>query len=270
MTVADIPPPRTRPAAAHLAGRADPDRVVGDLLRQRAELAPTDPRRHLLWCRAVAAGVPTALAMARRYGSRGEPIQDLQQVATLGLIKAVNSYDPERGRQFWAYATPTIAGELKQYFRDSGWAVQVPRRHKELRNRMNHNRDRLTQTLRRLPSPADFAEHLGTGVDEVIQAVLAGNGYQATPLTATEERDRPGRAVDALGVQERGYELVEVREWIRFALTRLPIRERSVIVMRYFGEMSQSQIAAEVGLSQVSVSRLIARTLPRLRQYLWD
>jgi len=165
---------------------------------------------------------------------------------------------------------PTIAGELKHHFRDSGWAVRVPRRCKELQHRMNRSRDLLIQRLRRMPGPADFAEHLGTGTDEVIQALRAENGYDTTPLTLAGGTAGPDRPPHGLGVSERGYELVELREVINHALTRVSRRERSAIVMRYFGEMTQAEIGAELGMSQVAVSRLLARTLRRLRRHVRD
>jgi RNA polymerase sigma-B factor len=272
MTVVDLP---SADGSAYDARPYPRDACpVGELLSRGAALARTDPRRRQLRHRAVAAGVPTALALARRYADRGEPLEDLRQVAIIGLIKAVNSYDPAQGARFWAYATPTIAGELKHHFRDSGWAVRVPRRYKELQHRMNRCSDELAQRLHRLPRPADFAEHLGIGADEILQALRAGNGYGTTPLPAAAGADRgdPGvdRAGGGSGGPERGYELVEARDSIDRALRRLPRRERTVIELRYFGELSQAQIAAAVGLSQVAVSRLITRTLRRLRPYLDD
>jgi RNA polymerase sigma-B factor len=243
---------------------------IDDLLRRRAALPPTDPEYDRLRQRAVGAGAPTAVGLARRYADRGEPLADLQQVAMLGLLKAVDGFDPGQGTAFWAYATRTITGELKHYFRDSGWAVQVPRRCKELQRAVNHSRDELIQRLRRLPRVDDFAEHLGTDANEITQALVAESSYSTTPLTAPVPGKGHDAPVDWAGVTERGYDLVDLRESIRPVLTALPRRERAVVAMRFYGELTQSQIAAHVGISQESVSRLLSRTLRRMRRSLRD
>ena len=243
---------------------------VDDLLRRRAALPPGDPECDHLRRRAVEIGAPTAVALARRYADRGEPLADLQQVAVLGLIKAVDGFDPGQGTAFWAYANRTIRGELKHYFRDNGWAVRVPRRCKELQRAVNHSRDELIQRLRRLPRVDDFADHLGTDPNEITQALVAENSYTTAPLTAPIPGKGHDAPVDWVGVTERGYELVDLRESILPLLTALPRRERAVVAMRFYGELTQSQIAAHVGISQESVSRLLSRTLRRMRRSLRD
>lgn len=248
-----------------------PQDTVDELLRRRAALTPADPEYHRLRHRAVEVGAPTAIALARRYADRGEPLADLQQVAVLGLLKAVDGFDPGHGSAFWAYATRTIKGELKHYFRDSGWAVRVPRRCKELQRAVNRSRDELIQRLRRLPGVDDFADHLDTDPNEVTQALVAENGYTTASLTPPTAQGREHDGIsDRLGVTEHGYDLVDLRESIRPVLTALPTRERTVVTMRFYGELTQSQIAAHVGISQESVSRLLSRTLRRMRRSLRD
>jgi RNA polymerase sigma-B factor len=243
-----------------------PSPSVDTLLRRCATLDPDDPERQRLRHQAIVAGVPSARSLARRYAGRGEPLADLQQVAFVGLLKAVNSFDPEHTTDFWAYAVPTIRGEIKRHFRDRSWAVEVPRRYKNLQQEVNRCRDDLAQRLRRTPRANDFAEHLGADGREIDQALLAENGY--SPMSLNAAPPYGGFLVDRVGAPDPGYEMVELQESIHPALARLSLRERRIITMRYFGNMTQTQIAAAVGVSQMHVSRLIARSLQELRKCL--
>jgi RNA polymerase sigma-B factor len=238
------------------------------LLRRRAALPPADPTRHVLRHQAVVASLPAARSLARRYAGRGEPLDDIQQVAFVGLLKAVDGFDPAYCTDFWAYATPTIRGEIKRYFRDKSWAVEVPRRYKNLQQEVNRCRDDLAQRLRRFPRVADYAEHLGTDHDEIRQAIVAANGYSSASLSAQPGGTGTASLTDRLGEQDPGFELVDLHESIHPALARLPHRERQIVTLRYFGNMTQTQIAAEVGISQMHVSRLLARSLKELRRCL--
>jgi RNA polymerase sigma-B factor len=243
-------------------------RSADGLLRRRAALPEDDPERERLRAEAIDVSLSAVRALARHYAGRGEPLADIEQVAVVGLLKAIDGFDPGYGAEFWAYATPTIRGEIKRYFRDKGWAVEVPRRFKELQQQVNRCRDDLVQRLHRLPRVADYAEHLGADHREVAQAMAAGQAYLPTPLYASPGWDDATGLIERLGEPEHGYDLVDLHESIHPALARLPHRERRILAMRYFGNMTQTQIAAEVGISQMHVSRLIARSLAVLRTLL--
>jgi RNA polymerase sigma-B factor len=237
---------------------------VDVVLRQLAALPSTDPDRRRLRHHAVEVGLPVARRLARRYADRGEPLADLEQVASIGLLKAVDGFDPWRGTEFWAYATPTIMGEIKHHFRDTTWAVQVPRRYKELQWEVHRRRDGLVQRLHRLPGEGDLAEHLGADRADLRQAAMAEHGRLTVSFFAPHRHHRVG-LLDRLCVDEPGYDLVEMREWVRRALARLPHRDRRIVLLRFVKRMTQAEIAAEVGLSQEHVSRLLSRALRMLR-----
>jgi RNA polymerase sigma-B factor len=256
--------------AAEPGGRPeDGHRHTDRLLRRLAALPPTHPERHGLRRQAIEASVPAAASLARRYAHRGEPLADLQQVAFVGLVKAVDGFETAYETDFWAYAVPTITGEIKRYFRDSTWSVHVPRRYKDLGHAVNRCRDELFQRLRRAPRVADFAAHLDEDQAEITRALAAEVVRSPVPLST------PGRLpgtslVDRCGEDEAGFNLVDLRESIHPALAELPDREQLIIAMRFFGNMTQAQIAAEVGLSQMHVSRLITKSLRRLHRSLCD
>lgn len=237
---------------------------VTALLQRVAALPHTHPERTRLRERAVTLALPYALQLARRFHNLGESLADLGQVAAVGLIKAIDRYDPSYTGGFHAYATPTIVGELKRYFRDKSWAVQVPRRYQDLRLRISHCRDELTQRLGRSPTVADVAAHLGLDEEQVVEAMVAANGYRSASLNAAGGDDLG--LLERLGAPERGYDAVEIRESIGPAVARLPAREQRIIALRFFGNLSQSQIANELGISQMHVSRLLARSLRELRR----
>jgi RNA polymerase sigma-B factor len=215
----------------------------------------------------VAIHQPLVEHLARRFRNRGEPYDDLVQVATIGLIKAVDRYDPERGVEFSTYATPTIVGEIKRWFRDKGWAVRVPRRLQELRLEIGSATASLTQELGRSPTVAELAERIGAGEDEVLEGLESAAAYSTLSLDAPDGSDADGPSVlDMLGVEDEALEGVENREALKPLLAGLPERERRILLLRFFAGMTQSQIAIEVGISQMHVSRLLARTLVKLRE----
>ena len=203
---------------------------------------------------------------ARRFRNRGEPLEDLVQVGAIGLIKAIDRFDDQRGIEFSTYATPTIVGEIKRHFRDKGWAIRVPRRLQELRIQLSSAAAELTQTLGRAPTPNELAEHLDCPVEEVIDGIESSSAYATLSLDAGDDAGSGSLSLlDTMGVEDAGLEHVELRQSLRPLLETLPAREKSILVMRFFRNMTQSQIAAEVGVSQMHVSRLLSRTLDELR-----
>jgi RNA polymerase sigma-B factor len=242
--------------------------TIDALLRQRASLPDTHPDRLLLRRQVIEAALPRVRNMARRYAGRGEPLDDLEQVAALGLLKAVDGFDPAHQAGFWAYATPTVLGNLKRHFRDTGWAVDVPRRYKDLQQQVSRCRDELAQRLRRPPVLSELSERLGKDQEEVARALTAEKGYTSASLFAPIKYQGDASVADMLGEVEPGFERVDLQESIRPALARLPYRERHIIALRYFGNMTQAAIAAQLRVSQMHVSRSLARSLRQLRESL--
>lgn len=212
-----------------------------------------------------------ARRLARRFRNRGEPEDDLIQVATIGLIKAIDGFDPGRGCGFTSYAIPTILGELRRHFRDKGWDVRVPRRYQELRQDISAASDRLTHELGRLPKTRDIAEALSISEDDVRESLAAGSAYSATSLQKPLGRHEDGHCLgDLLAHEESGYQQVEACEVLRAAMSALPDRERRILGLRFYHQLTQSEIATELGISQMHVSRLLSRSLDRLREQLAD
>ncbi|MEZ0581180.1 RNA polymerase sigma factor SigF [Nocardioides sp. MH1] len=213
--------------------------------------------------------LPLVEHCARRFRNRGEPYEDLVQVGTIGLIKAVDRFDTDRGVEFSTYATPTIIGEIKRYFRDKGWAIRVPRRLQELRMQISAATAELTQSLGRSPLPREIAESIGCTVEEIVEGLESSNAYATLSLDATDDSDGDSGGgqsmLDAIGIDDVALEHVEIRESVRPLLESLPPREKKILLLRFFKNMTQSQIAAEIGVSQMHVSRLLTRTLEQLR-----
>lgn len=232
------------------------------------ELPEDDEERRRIREKAVEMHLPLAEHLARRFSHRGEPHDDLVQVATIGLIKAVDRFEVERGLEFSTYATPTIVGEIKRHFRDKTWAVRVPRRLQELRLAVTRATGDLSQDLGRSPTVAELAAHIGVGEDDVIEAIEAGGAYSTVPLDAgDDDNDSPGLSLgETLGAEDSSFETVENLESLKPLLAQLPVRERRILMLRFFESKTQSEIAAELGISQMHVSRLLARTLEQLRE----
>lgn len=265
------------PALPEPAAEPDPpapadEALVNSMLDTMSQLQQEVSERQRIRERVVTTCTPFAISLARRFAQRGEPLDDLRQVALIGLLKAVDGYDPERGREFTAYAKPTILGELRRHFRDRTWAVNVPRRHKELRLALNAAGDELTQRLGRSPSVAELAEHLGVGVAEVLQALEAAQAYQPMSLsTPVGDRDGSGATLaELVGDSDRELTAVEDRATVPAIISTLPEREQRILTMRFYHDMTQSQIASRTGVSQMHVSRLIKASLARLRRELPD
>ncbi|MGW0702760.1 RNA polymerase sigma factor SigF [Streptomyces sp. NPDC002867] len=225
---------------------------------ERAELRNQLVRMHL----------PLVEHLARRFRNRGEPLDDLTQVATIGLIKSVDRFDPERGVEFSTYATPTVVGEIKRHFRDKGWAVRVPRRLQELRLALTTATAELSQQHGRSPTVHELAERLGISEEEVLEGLESANAYSTLSLDVPDTDDESPAVADTLGAEDEALEGVEYRESLKPLLEDLPPREKRILLLRFFGNMTQSQIAQEVGISQMHVSRLLARTLAQLREKL--
>lgn len=236
------------------------------LLVELAGLASTDPRRGELRSRLTTLHLPLAEHLARRFTGRGEPYEDLVQVATIGLIKAIDRFDPDRAVEFSTYATPTILGEIKRWFRDKGWAIRVPRRLQELRLSISAVSTDLTQKLGRSPTVPELGETLGVGAEEIIEALESASAYSTLSLDTPDPNDPGGpTTLEMLGQEDEALEGVENREALSRLLNRLPERERQIILLRFFRGLTQSQIATEIGISQMHVSRLLSRTLAQLR-----
>ncbi len=211
----------------------------------------------------VEAHLGLAVQLARRFSHRGETQDDLVQVASIALIKAVDRFDPEREVEFSTFATRTIIGELKRHFRDKGWAIRAPRRIQELYLELGHIVESLAQTLQRPPTVAEMAEAAGTDVDAVLEALEAGQSYRTSSIDAPDGQD--GALVDRLGETDPGYRGTEDRMLLALSLAKLPAREQQILELRFVEGLTQSQIAGRIGISQMHVSRLLAASLARLR-----
>ena len=255
-------------ADAERAERTTHDRAhARDLFAELAKLPESDVHRQRVRDELVEMHLPLVEYLARRFRNRGEPLDDLVQVATIGLIKSVDRFDLERGVEFSTYATPTIVGEIKRHFRDKGWAIRVPRRLQELKLSLAKATSELSQRNGRAPTVAELAEHLEMSEEDVLEGLESANAYSAVSLDAPDSGDDDSPAVaDSLGTHDESLEGVEYRESLKPLLEKLPAREKKILLLRFFGNMTQSQIAAELGISQMHVSRLLARTLAQLRE----
>jgi RNA polymerase sigma-B factor len=247
--------------AARERGRAK------ELFEQLATLPDGDQQRQRIRGELVELHLPLVEYLARRFRNRGEWLDDLTQVATIGLIKSIDRFDLSRGVEFSTYATPTIVGEIKRHFRDKGWAVRVPRRLQELKLALTKAVSDLAQRLGRAPTVGELAAHLQMSEEEVLEGLESANAYSTVSLDAPDSGDDDAPAVaESLGMPDDALEGVEYRESLKPLLEQLPPREKRILMLRFFGNMTQSQIATELGISQMHVSRLLARTLAQLRE----
>ncbi|WP_439900456.1 RNA polymerase sigma factor SigF [Streptomyces mirabilis] len=204
---------------------------------------------------------------ASRFRSRSEPMEDIIQVGTIGLIKAIDRFELSRGVEFPTFAMPTIIGEIKRFFRDTSWSVRVPRRLQELRLDLAKAGDELAQQLDRAPTVGELAERLSITNDEVVEGMAASNAYTASSLDAQpEEDDSEGALADRIGYEDHGLEGIEYVESLKPLIAELPSRDRQILSLRFVANMTQSEIGDELGISQMHVSRLLSRTLVRLRK----
>lgn len=237
------------------------------LFDQLADPNLTDRERRALRNRIVAEHLPVAEHIARRFHNRGQPDDDLRQVAVLGLIQAVDRFDPTRGSDFLAYAVPTITGEVRRYFRDTSWSLRVPRSLKEMHAQIRAETTRLSHELGRAPRPSELAHALGRPLEDIHEGLAAGNAFHSDSLD--EPTPTGGASVaDLLGTEDARLESVLDRQELFPALAQLPERERAIVLLRFFGNLTQTQIAERVGLSQMHVSRLLSASLATLRRHL--
>lgn len=257
----------SRPVRAIAAVEAPTDSAA-ELLNAMAAMPIGHPSRAALRDRAIEAWLPLARHLANRYSGRGEPTDDLIQTATVGLIKAVDKFDPHRGVDFAGYAIPTIIGEVKRHFRDRTWSVRVPRRLQELRLAITEANSTLTHTLGRSPTVPDIATHLGVTEEDVLEGLEGARAYNATSLSTPINADGTTQLGDTLGSTDHEYEIAETRVALGPALATLDDREQKILTLRFYGNLTQSQIADQIGISQMHVSRLLTKALTKLRHEL--
>ncbi|WP_316529516.1 SigB/SigF/SigG family RNA polymerase sigma factor [Kitasatospora brasiliensis] len=246
---------------------ADARELTRVLLRRLAALE--EGTREYSYVRATLVEMNLSLVRfaIRRFNAHREPQEDLLQVGAVGLIKAIDRFDPDVGVEFTTFALPTVLGEIRRHFRDTTWAVHVPRRLQELRIVLAKAQERLAQELDRAPTVAELAAHLDIPQEEVVEGLTAANGHTAGSLdTGTEDDDRPGPLGERLGEDDPELSRVEDLVALKPLVGALSERERLILSMRFCEDLTQSQIGARLGLSQMHVSRLLARTLRRLRE----
>jgi RNA polymerase sigma-B factor len=234
------------------------------MFEQLAALEAGTSEHEIIRAALIERHLPLVTFMARKFADRGEPLDDLIQVGTIGLIKAIDRFEISKGFEFSTFATPTIVGEIKRHFRDKTWAVRVPRRLQELGASVTKASNELSHKLDRSPTPKEIAKHLGVTVDEVAEALESNAAYSTVSLDATS--DTSTSIADTFGALDEALEGVEYRESLKPLLAQLDDREKRILQMRFFDNLSQSQIATELGISQMHVSRILNKVLIHLRE----
>jgi RNA polymerase sigma-B factor len=253
----------TKRGLSQIQRRAADDAV--ELIDAMLSLPAGHPSRPAARDRAIEAWLPLARHLAQRYANRGEPFDDLFQTATVGLLKAVDRFDPSFGVDFAGYAIPTIVGEIKRHFRDRTWSIRVPRRLQEMRLAITAANNTLTHTLGRSPTVADIATHLNVTEEEVLEGLEGGRAYSATSLSTPAGADGNLELGETFGADDHEYELTEARIALGPAMRSLDAREQRIITLRFYGNHTQQEIAQQVGISQMHVSRLLTRALAKMR-----
>jgi RNA polymerase sigma-B factor len=236
------------------------------LQRRYARLAGDDPQRPRVREELIRGYLSVAEHLARRFAGRGEPLDDLVQVAAIGLINAVDRFEPDRGVNFLSFAVPTITGELRRYFRDHGWSTRVPRALQELHMAIRNSQTQLSQQLGRAPRPSDIAGQLGIPVTEVIEGLQVADAYHSASLDELLGDHGDVTVGELVGDLDNDLAIIEDRETLRPVLAQLPPRERTILMLRFFCHLTQTQIAEQVGMSQMHVSRILSRTLAFLQE----
>ncbi|WP_435851292.1 SigB/SigF/SigG family RNA polymerase sigma factor [Streptomyces thermolilacinus] len=264
--------PATEPPAepvseqdARVRRTADTRALTQVLFGELKKLERGTPEHTRVRAALIEANLPLVRYAAARFRSRNEPMEDVVQVGTIGLINAIDRFDPDRGVQFPTFAMPTVVGEIKRYFRDNVRTVHVPRRLHELWVQVNGATEDLTTLHGRSPTTAEIAERLKISEEEVLSCIEAGRSYHATSLEAAQEGDGLPGLLDRLGYEDPALAGVEHRDLVRHLLVQLPEREQRILMLRYYRNLTQSQISQELGVSQMHVSRLLARSFARLR-----
>ena len=261
-------PPAGPAADAQGRGRDESEKLDQYLLRRYHLYGDRKAREQL-----ITMYLPLVRSLARRYASRGEHFDDLVQVGAIGLIKAIDRFDLTRGVELTTYATPNIVGEIKRYFRDKGWSVRVPRGLQELNIRLNKVIDELVPKLQRSPTIKELAEAASATPEEVLEALETSQAYNSVSLQASpggEGGEEDAGLIDYLGGEEAAYDTMEDRTTLAPGFAKLDKRERYILHLRFFEGLTQSQIAERVGISQMHVSRLIRRSLEKLREEIGD
>jgi RNA polymerase sigma-B factor len=235
------------------------------LFAEFAAMPADHPDRVALRNKLVTGYLPVVQHIARRFAGRGEPVDDLEQAGTVGLLNAVDRFEPGRGIDFLSYAVPTITGEVRRHFRDRTWSMRVPRRLKDLQSSINGAVGPLSQELGRAPRPSEIAVRLGISTEEVVEGLDAQQAYRSTSLDELVS-GADTALTETLGEADAELDKVEYRQTLAPLLDELPERERTILVLRFFGNMTQTQIADRVGISQMHVSRLLAQTVAGLRR----
>ena len=234
-------------------------RITRELFRKYKEEGDEDARDQL-----VMNHLNLVRYLASKFMNRGEQLDDLIQVGTIGLIKAIDRFDPNRGLEFTTYATPTIMGEIKRHFRDKGWSVRVPRRLQELSTRVSQITDELTTELHRSPSVAEIAERAGASVEEVLEAMESSSAYSSVPLEGGGEDDDTPSVIDQYATEDSELNATDDRMLLEGIIDDFSSREKEIIRLRFEDGYTQAEIAEKLGISQVQVSRLLRRTLARM------
>jgi len=258
-----LQPPHLSTASTHRERdeRARRTRVIVEELRA----GTSDARRRELVDQLIEANAAVARSMAARYRNRGIDVDDLEQVALMGLVKAARRFDPTAGHDFMSYAVPTVRGELRRHFRDSGWMIRVPRRLQQMQARIRDAQQELEARLGGSPRPSQVAAHLGVDVDEVVEALAADGCFRPASIDSRGEEQERGTIADALGHEDRELSALEARLALDTAVNRLGPREQQILRWRFEDERTQQEIADLVGLTQAQVSRTLTRILARLR-----
>jgi RNA polymerase sigma-B factor len=238
------------------------------LHQRHAQSDPHDPQRQRLRGELISGYLRVAENIARRFAGRGEPLDDLVQVAIVGLINAVDRFDPARGCDFLSFAVPTITGEIRSYFRDHSSPTRIPRRLQHLHISIRHALAELSQQLGRAPRPSEIADRLGIPTVEVIEGLQAAEAYRCISLD--DPGACPAAQAEVIGSLDHALALIDDRESLRPLLAQLPSRDRAILVLRFFHQLSQTQIAEQVGVSQMQVSRALRQTLAFLHRRMSD
>lgn len=245
---------------------AELDEETDRLFREKSTFPPGDPRAARVRDRLIELHLPAADRLARRFGHHGDQMDDLVQVARLALVHAVDRFDPTYGVPFHGFAVPTVTGELKHYLRDRGWHVRVSRRLQELRLGIAQASDELTHLLGRSPTVADLARHLNVDEEAVIEGLEAGHAYRAVSLDSPiGGPDGEVTLVDRLGGEDPALAMIDNHDALRRIVATLPERERRIVALRFFGNLNQTDIARQLGISQMHVSRLLRHALDTIR-----